>query len=77
MTQTQSLKLLFQQRQNEWIPLYEIMKHSAQYNARIYELRAEGLNIINKTEVVGGQRHSWYKLDAVRYVNGQMVMTGV
>lgn len=46
-----------------WVPLPEILALGiAQYNARIWELRKRGLNIENRTEIVDGVRHSWFRL---------------
>jgi len=61
-TQREGLRNFFISKINQWIPLPEIMRFSAQYNARIYELRRMGLNIINKTKEINGVKHSWYML---------------
>jgi len=45
-----------------WVPLPEIMKLAAQYNARIFELRRQGFKIDNRHQDVDGQRHSWFRL---------------
>ncbi len=45
-----------------WVPLPELMKLAAQYNARIFDLRKLGLTIENKTETIDGVRHSWFRL---------------
>ena len=60
-SQTKRIKNLFMKNPNVWIPLPEIMKLAAQYNARIYQLRKKGMDIINKTEKEMGTKHSWYK----------------
>ena len=45
------------------VPLPPIKALSAQYNARIYELRRAGFRIpAPRMETVNGQRHSWYRL---------------
>ncbi|MGH9492916.1 MAG: hypothetical protein ACRD2K_05395 [Terriglobales bacterium] len=50
-------------RAGQWVPLPELLSIGvAQYNARILELRRQGLTIENKTAVVNGQRHSWFRL---------------
>jgi hypothetical protein len=47
----------------EWVPLPKILALGiAQYNARIFQLRAAGHNIENRTEEVDGETHSWYRL---------------
>ncbi len=61
MTQTEEMKKLFELRPFQWIPLPSLMKIAAQYNARISELRGDGMNIKNKTEKVNGKKHSWYR----------------
>ena len=61
MTQKDRLMCLFRDRPNQWIPLPEILKTGiAQYNARIKELREEGIDIQNRIEHISGERHSWY-----------------
>lgn len=45
-----------------WVPLPQIMRHAAQYNARLHALRKLGHAIENKTEIRDGVRHSWYRL---------------
>lgn len=46
-----------------WVPLYRVTQHAAQYNARIFELRRMGFVIRNRTREVGGERHSWFRLE--------------
>lgn len=57
------LRLLIDAR-GAWVPLPEIMACAAQYNARILELRRLGFDIENRTEIVDGVRHSWFRLRA-------------
>ena len=45
-----------------WVPLPEIARCAAQYNARVFELRRLGLRIENRTEAVEGVRHSWFRI---------------
>lgn len=45
------------------VPLPVIMRCAAQYNARIHQLRKLGFKIINRTEIVNGAKHSWYRLE--------------
>lgn len=59
--QRENLKVYFEARKNTWIPLTQIMPFSAQYNARLYELRQSGMCILNKTEIINGVKNSWYK----------------
>jgi hypothetical protein len=51
----------------DWVPLPQIATLAAQYNARIFELRHLGHVIKNKTEVLAGVRHSWYRLIPVQH----------
>ena len=47
----------------EWVPLPQILAlRISQVGARILELRRSGFNIENRTEIIDGQRHSWYRL---------------
>ncbi len=47
------------------VPLLLIKALSAQYNARIYELRRAGFHIPPpRMEIVNGQRHTWYRLES-------------
>lgn len=57
------LELLIAAR-SAWVPLPAILALGvAQYNARIFELRALGFRIENRTERDGdGQVHSWFRL---------------
>ena len=59
-SQTERIKELFTSHPNEWIPLYDIFIIAKQYNARIHELRREGMIIYNKTKEINGSKHSWY-----------------
>ena len=60
--QIDELRLFFKERPNEWIPLNEIIRLGlAQYNARIFELRGEGMKIEQKSEMSSGRRYSYYK----------------
>lgn len=60
--QREQLRRLFLNRPSQWIPLPEIMQFAAQYNARLFELRhREGMVIENKTAVMNGVRHSWFR----------------
>lgn len=60
-TQTERLKELFESRPNQRISLPEILSMGiAQYNARIYELRHEGMCIINEGKRVDGIHQTWF-----------------
>jgi hypothetical protein len=67
-TQTAQIVDLLRSRNGEWVPLPEILALGiAQYNARIYTGRHElGLRIENRTQVIDGVRHSWFRLGADR-----------
>lgn len=71
--QRQKIKELLKRRPNKWIPLYEILQLGvAQYNARLFELRHNDNMIIeNKTKVINGVKHSWYKY--IPKENGQLL----
>lgn len=47
----------------EWVPLATITDCAAQYNARIFELRRLGFRIANRTRLVNGTKHSWFRLE--------------
>jgi hypothetical protein len=51
---------------DRWVPLPRIMATGiAQYNARLLGLRRKlrgQYRIENRTEVINGKKHSWYKL---------------
>ena len=62
---TQRGKLLahLQGARGQWVPLPEILRLGiAQYGARVLELRRAGYVIENKTTIIDGQRHSWFRL---------------
>jgi len=47
----------------DWVPLPKITDCAAQYNARIFELRHLGFRIANRTKLVNGTKHSWFRLE--------------
>ena len=47
------------------VPLPELLKIAAQYSARIFELRAIGFRITNRTATIAGVKHSWFRLESV------------
>ena len=60
--QAARLRNFFCDRPGQWIPLPVILElHIAQYNARIWDLRGVGMTIENRTEVVDGVRHSFFR----------------
>ena len=59
--QRTNIRKLFERNPFIWIPVPEIAKLSLQYNSRIWDLRQESMNIINKTQRVNGETHSWFK----------------
>ena len=61
-TQRQQILQLLQEREGQWVPLYEILPLAAQYSARIHELRTEGYEIKNRIEHRNGVVHSWFML---------------
>jgi hypothetical protein len=62
-TQRQKLLDLLESKKGEEVSLLEIMALGiAQYNARIYDLRRLGHNIMNRTKEVNGEKHSWFCL---------------
>lgn len=62
--QTQLVKILelLISARGDWVPLPNIMDRAAQYNARIWDLRRQGVRIKNRTQDVNGTRHSWFRL---------------
>ncbi|KKL59150.1 hypothetical protein LCGC14_2218240 [marine sediment metagenome] len=60
MSQRDKMRLIFKENPNELIRLPEVMAIAAQYNARIKELRAEGMLIKNMKKKVDGKWHSWF-----------------
>lgn len=61
ITQSDKIESLFKRSPGSWIPCYDLIKYSLQYNARIFELRRKGMVIENKTKTVSGHKHSWYR----------------
>jgi hypothetical protein len=55
------LALLIRAR-GAWVPLPELVKVAAQYNARLHELRRLSFDIENRTWYVDGQKHSAFRL---------------
>ena len=61
-TQRQRILQLLQEREGQWVPLYEILPLAAQYSARIHELRTAGYEIRNRIEHRNGTVHTWFML---------------
>ena len=60
--QRERLKDLFEYNRGRWIPLPQILAMGiAQYNARIFELRREGMQIENTSKTVDGAKHTWFR----------------
>jgi hypothetical protein len=62
-TQRSDILDLLQSARGGWVPLRAIADIARQYNARIFELRGLGFQIKNRIREVGGQRHSWFRLE--------------
>jgi hypothetical protein len=62
---TQRAKILAElvSAHGDWVPLYRVTQHAAQYNARVFELRRMGFVIHNRTRDIDGVRHSWFRLE--------------
>jgi hypothetical protein len=62
---TQRAKILAElvSARGDWVPLYRVTQHAAQYKARVYELRRMGHVIRNRTREIDGVRHSWFRLE--------------
>lgn len=63
-TQTSRIVNLLRSRSPEWVPLPEILNlRISQYSARIHQARHKwGLPVENRTEIVNGEKHSWFRL---------------
>ena len=63
-TQTQRIVELLRSRSPNWVSLPEVLNlRISQYAARIYQARHEwGLRIENRTEIVNGEKHSYFRL---------------
>src|SRR5690242_6001327 len=62
--QTARIVDLLRSRSPHWVSLPEILElRISQYSARIHQARHKwGLPIENRTEIVGGKKHSWFRL---------------
>ena len=45
-----------------WVPTPKLLKLAAQYSARVRELRLAGYEIENRTQMINGERHGWFRL---------------
>jgi hypothetical protein len=62
LTQRDKVKQLLEDRTGQWVPCYLLAAISLQYNARVFELRAEGFEILNSTQHrTDGTVYSWFK----------------
>ena len=63
-SQTARIVNLLRSRSPQWVSLPEILNlRISQYSARIHQARHQwGLPIENRTEIVGGEKHSWFRL---------------
>ena len=62
-TQRAQVLALLRSAHGGWVPLPTILALGiAQYNARVFELRRSGYQIENRSEVVDGSRHSFFRL---------------
>src|SRR5262249_50012617 len=61
-TQQGNILQLLKEANGGWVPLPKILACAAQYNARLFDLRRQGFKIENRTEIVKGVRHSWFRL---------------
>lgn len=69
-TQREKIRQLLQNQEDCWVPCYLLAAISLQYNARVYELRAQGFEILNSTQKrTDGTVYSWFKHPAPK---GQM-----
>lgn len=63
----EKVRRLLERYRGQWVPLNTILRLGvAQYNARILELRREGLRIENRCEWINGKKCTWFALDPVR-----------
>lgn len=62
-SQREEILALLMSARGGWVPVPLIAGRAAQYNARIFELRRSGYRILNRTEDVEGQKHSWFRLE--------------
>ena len=64
-TQRGKIFELLRSRAGHWVSLPEILELGfAQFGGRILELRRLGFPIVNQTETINGQKHSWYRLES-------------
>jgi hypothetical protein len=63
-SQTARIVALLRSRSPNWVSLPEILQlRISQYSARIHQARHKwGLPIENRTRIVGGKKHSWFRL---------------
>lgn len=62
-TQRDRILQLLRDANGDWVSLPAILSLGcAQYSVRIFELRRQGHAIQNRTKVIDGRRHSWFRL---------------
>ena len=63
-SQTARIVDLLRSRSPRWVSLPEILElRISQYSARIHQARHEwGFRIENRTEIINGKKHSWFRL---------------
>jgi hypothetical protein len=63
-SQTARIVSLLRERSPHWVGPPEILElRISQYSARIHQARHKwGLPIENRTRIVGGKKHSWFRL---------------
>jgi hypothetical protein len=75
LTQRDKVRQLLEERAGQWVPCYLLAAISLQYNARVFELRAEGFEILNSTQKrTDGTVYSWFMHPAPK---GQMSLLDV
>jgi len=55
------IKKLFEDNPYQWIPLPELTRIAAQYGTRIFELRGQGMKILNTKKYIDGHVYTWFK----------------
>jgi len=62
VSQTEKIRQLLLENMGQPVPAYKLAAISLQYNARVFELRAEGFEIINTTHHrLDGTVWSWFE----------------
>lgn len=78
ITQQQRILNLLLYYRNEWVSLPRILDlRISQYGRVMGELRGQGRIIQNKTKMVDGQKHSWFRLLTKEYQKRNPLFAGV